>query len=122
MCVFASQSMFQTFTVCSPAARSRPGDAMRRPSGLTATLLFGLESCRISKLGFSAATAQTLTAGSEAPADIRSGPVRVEGQTRDRGRSRLEWMDRLSAGRVVEGDPVVLADSEELAVGAESRC
>ena len=28
-------------------------------------------------------------------------------------------MDRLSAGRVVEGDPVVLADSEELAVRAE---
>ena len=46
-------------------------------------------------------------------------PVGVEGQTRDRGRSRLERMDRLSAGRVVEGDPVVLADSEKLAVWAE---
>ena len=48
-------------------------EAMSRPSGLTATVEFGLESCRISKLGFSAATSQTLTAGSEAPAEIRSG-------------------------------------------------
>src|SRR6185503_8183653 len=45
--------------------------------------------------------------------------VRVEDQTRDRGRSCLEWMDRHSVGRVVEGHATVLADTEKSAVGAK---
>src|SRR5262249_40107960 len=72
--VFASQSTFQIFTAGSSAAWSRADDAMNWPSGLTSTVALGLELCRISKSIFSPATSQTLTAGSEAPAETRRRP------------------------------------------------
>ena len=84
-----------------------------RPSGLTATVEFGLESCRISKLGFSAATSQTLTAGSEAPAEIRSGLSGLKAKLGTGVGVRLNGWTLLSGGRVVKGDPVSLADGQQ---------
>src|SRR5262249_5613363 len=46
--------------------------------------------------------------------------VGAEGQTRYPGRGRLEGMDLVSGGRVVEGDPAGQADGQELAVPTEA--
>src|SRR5712692_5410733 len=50
---------------------------------------------------------------------IKAPAVGAEGQTRHRGRGLLEGMDLLAGVRVVESDPVYLADGEEPAVRAE---